>query len=484
MALFRLPHWIVQEFGDIGLRQAWFHLSLDGSQTLFALPTDLLRRTARELLLKPLLLATLATAVTAALWRPWPRAGRVVRAAVLCSAAGLGGLGVLRTTEALHLQDHWSLPSDAVLDTDWMLADHRSPDSAALAARLVQARQAAPALDTPRQTPRNLVLIQVESLQNRFVQPQRALATWRQSHTSARRFYTLPGTQWTLGGLLASHCGLPLVPTGWGGRNHFDSQHSPLPGATCLGDVLQRAGFATAFVGGADPAFAGKGTFLRNHGFDRVYGRDDIQRHLAGRPWPTGWWGFEDHITLAFATQVLDGLERSGQPFFLHLLTLDTHGPRGVTSHHCQRPGPASDMQPVFDCSLEALEAFLTGLERRGRLRDSVVVVMGDHPLMAPGWSAQRAAVSEDAGEDVFFAMAVPGREPQQLGAISHFDVPALALQALLGEPDQPLDFALGRTPPLQPSLVERDGRAQLAARLRRPSPAYVSLWQAPGARP
>ena len=54
MALYRFPFWIVEEFGDISLEQAWFHLTLDGGQTLATVPAALLRATARELLLKPL----------------------------------------------------------------------------------------------------------------------------------------------------------------------------------------------------------------------------------------------------------------------------------------------------------------------------------------------------------------------------------------------------------------------------------------------
>ena len=55
MAMYRLPYWIVEEFGDISLEQAWFHLTLDGGKTLATVPTALLRDTVRELLLKPLL---------------------------------------------------------------------------------------------------------------------------------------------------------------------------------------------------------------------------------------------------------------------------------------------------------------------------------------------------------------------------------------------------------------------------------------------
>ena len=154
---------------------------------------------------------------------------------------------------------------------------------------------------------------------------------------------------WSLGGMLASQCGLPLMPTGWSGRNNFDETQAPLRGATCLGDVLRKAGYETAFIGGADPAFAGKQYFLHDHGFNQVYGRDDIHTQMNGYQWPEGWWGAEDHTMLAFSTQVLDDLERSHQPFFLSLLTLDTHGPNGLPSRHGPPPAPDHRLRDIFD---------------------------------------------------------------------------------------------------------------------------------------
>jgi phosphoglycerol transferase len=468
MALYRLPYWIVEEFGDISLEQAWFHLTLDGGQTLATVPKALLRGTARELLLKPLVWALAVVLVWAICKRAWPRTGRLVAVLVWLSAATLGGLGLVRTAQALNLQDHWTLPADP---PDWMAHDHVAPDVRTLARAVAQ-------------QPRHLVLIYVESLQNKFVAADRPLAKWREQHTSARRFITLPGTQWTLGGMLASQCGLPLMPAGWAGRNNFDESQAPLRGATCLGDVLRAAGYETAFVGGADPAFAGKQYFLHEHGFNHVYGRDDISAQMGGYQWPPGWWGAEDHTTLAFASHVLDDLERSHKPFFLNLLTLDTHGPSGFPSRHCAPPGNEQPMLSIFDCSLRAVEGFLDELQRRGRLEDTVVVVMGDHPLMAPGWSSRLPTTLEDASEDVFFAMSVPGRSARTLDTISHFDVFPLSLQALLQPPDQTLPLALGRTPPQQLSLVAREGRDRLAAQLRAPSPGYQKLWLTPPVQP
>lgn len=466
MALYRFPFWIVEEFGDISLEQAWFHLTLSGTQTWATVPTALVRGTVRELVLKPTAWGLAVTLLAGLLGHRGAGRRRLVELLVGASAVVLGGMGLMRTAQALNLQDHWTRQSDG---PDWMETYHVPPKIEYLAQQTGH-------------PPHNLVLIYVESLQNKFVQPQRPLARWREKHTSASRFFTLPGTQWTLGGIVASQCGLPLMPTGWTGRNNFDEMQAPLRGAVCLGDVLRAAGYKTAFVGGADPDFAGKRQFLQTHGFESVYGREDIRKSTDTYQWPTDWWGVEDHTMLAYAKQVLGDLSRGPQPFFLSLLTLDTHGPDGLMSRHCPAPDTRQPLLGIFDCSLTAVEDFLAELHRQGHMQNTVVIVMGDHPLMAPGWKSPHRQDVDHAANDVFFAMAVPDQGTRKLAAIAHFDVYALSLQATLRTRDQAL--ALGRTPPQRPSLVESEGLDRLAARLRSPSPGYQRLWQVPPAPP
>ena len=78
--------------------------------------------------------------------------------------------------------------------------------------------------------------------------------------------HIVPLTGFTMGGMVASQCGMPTVNIPLSEADGF------LPGVTCLGDLLKGARYCQPFVGGADLAFAGKGLFLKSHGFDTLLG--------------------------------------------------------------------------------------------------------------------------------------------------------------------------------------------------------------------
>ncbi len=81
----------------------------------------------------------------------------------------------------------------------------------------------------------------------------------------------LPGTDYTIAGMVASQCGIPLFAPFEG--NASASVSSFFPQNICLGDILKNSGYENYFVQGANLRFAGKDVFLKSHGFDHLYGR-------------------------------------------------------------------------------------------------------------------------------------------------------------------------------------------------------------------
>jgi phosphoglycerol transferase len=149
-----------------------------------------------------------------------------------------------------------------------------------------------------------------------------------------------------------------------------------LPGATCLGDVLAARGYTNVFVGGANSRFAGKGTFLAGHGYDRVLGLTDWESGGESRSQVSAW-GLSDRRLFAHAEQEIDDLRASGEPFNLTILTLDTHEPGGVFPG-CSTPDAVA-MKTAITCSMRAVAGFVEHLKSTGALDDTVVVVIGDH---------------------------------------------------------------------------------------------------------
>eukprot|EP00957_Ditylum_brightwellii_P036633 2775389-Ditylum_brightwellii.AAC.1 len=99
-----------------------------------------------------------------------------------------------------------------------------------------------------------------------------------------------------------------------------------LPGVTCLSDMLQKAGYHQTYMGGADINFAGKGSFLKSHGFDDVIGKNELMTNeLKGKSTGQGW-GITDDLLLDVVFDKYKELSAADKPFALYTLTLDTHG--------------------------------------------------------------------------------------------------------------------------------------------------------------
>ncbi len=136
----------------------------------------------------------------------------------------------------------------------------------------------------------------------------------------------LPGTDYTIAGMVASQCGIPLFAPFKG--NASVSVSSFFPQNICLGDILKNSGYQNYFVQGANLRFAGKDVFLKSHGFDHLYGSEELKSVVAD-PHYRNDWGFYDDTVLDEAWKKFEELSRSGQRFSLFTLTVDTHHPDG-----------------------------------------------------------------------------------------------------------------------------------------------------------
>ena len=194
----------------------------------------------------------------------------------------------------------------------------------------------------------NLVFVIAESLEASFgnaeLLGEDMTPTLTALEREAMRFTNmiqLPSASWTMGGIVASQCGLPLVlPSVFDhAAKHNRGPHDPvntltgaierlLPDEECLGDILERHGYRNVYIGSAPLAFAGKGSFLATHGYAEQYGWDELRSELPD-PDASGYWGLYDEDMLELAWRRLATLAQGPEPFSLMLLTVDTHDVRG-----------------------------------------------------------------------------------------------------------------------------------------------------------
>lgn len=240
--------------------------------------------------------------------------------------------------------------------------------------------------------PKNLILIYVEALENTYenqdlfrlnlIEHIQPAAVGGVSFSGQRQ---LPGTGWTMAGITATQCGIPLK-TALGG-DHDEGKHKVLeklkdflPNTTCLGDILKKNNYTNVFMGGASLKYAGKGLFFSSHGYEELYGREEILAAYHHKI-PTNPWGIYDDDLFAFASQRVDTLIKQNKPFNLTLLTVDTHLPKGHLSKTCKDRGVA-EFKGIVKCTSEMISAFIFNLEKKGYLDNTTVIVMGDHLAM------------------------------------------------------------------------------------------------------
>jgi phosphoglycerol transferase len=296
-------------------------------------------------------------------------------------------------------------------------------------ARQFVAPQAVPL--RPAGKPRNLVLVYAESLETSYgdarvfgrdlLAPLRGLPG-----TSFADYRGAVGTNWTMGGIVGTQCGVPLKVYSERPVKRRPGERSFLPGATCLGDVLRSRGYRNVFLGGAPLSFAGKGDFLADHGYQEAWGREQWEQAGAAKG-DFNEWGLYDHVLLQRALRRLDELHAAGQPFNLTLLTLDTHNPHGFLSPECRRRG-AQEFGGIVHCTSALLAEFAAAVRQRGYLEDTVLVIMGDHLAMPNPLHAQLLAVPERRIYNVMLGDGLPAANTRE---VLPFDFYPTLLEAL-----------------------------------------------------
>lgn len=356
LVLLATAGWIRYRFGAIVFEQFILHIPLGGGG---AGDDSLILEALVVCLLIPLGLVAMAILVRQQ--RGWTFAGR--GRVILPSLALMVSLGVLLTVVGL--------PRYAAAQLD---------------GRSFAAYYTTPRVGVVPEHPRNLITIYLESMENTYGDAglfgRNLLSELDEATAGWARYDTLmqyPEGGWTMAGIVSTQCAIPLksrlLVEGIDPNIFGEQMESYLPGATCLGDLLADAGYSNTYVGGANTRFAGKDTFLGDHGYASIRGREWWE---AGEdPSEISVWGLSDHRMFTHAAETLDTLRAAGKPYHLTMLSLDTHEPGGLY------PSCATDdavpMATAITCTSRALAGFLTHLEEVGALEDTVVVVMGDH---------------------------------------------------------------------------------------------------------
>lgn len=400
----------------------------------------------------------LAVAMLAALWRCGPKVHLVA------------ALGLVLVNPFVQFAGLWAM---------------QAPVSSDLSSRLV----APDLVANPGPSP-DIVVIYLEGLDRRFADPAvwgdlyaplGALANEGISFTGLGQ---IVGTGWSLAGMVATQCGVPVVPRGLIYRNNYDDIEAFMPAIQCLGDVLAAKDYHTEFVVGGDLTFGGIDQFYATHGITLqtglheqalIYPPDEIEAASIN-------WILDDQMVFQTA-RMRHALQLAGsQPFALIVETIGPHGKIGYLSRRCSDSGrgeKSRDMPRVVACTIEDTVAFVRHVQaeqaakRPGRaLR---IVVLSDHlshdgttPPVAAEFTARNTAMFIGGPEDA-------GRVIDRAGSM--IDIFPTMLE-WLGFAAAPVGAGLGRSLLSAPqTLVEKEGIAMLDAMITGDAALSLAVW-------
>lgn len=452
--------WIRYRFGKIVFEQFILHIPLGGE----AGNNSLFGEALAWCILLPLGLVGLALLIRRR--RGWRLTGR--RRVALPTLALTAGVAVLLTVIGL--------PKYAAAQFDQRsFADY----------------YVTPAAGHVPEHPKNLITIYLESMENTFGDTdlfgRNLLSVLDETTDGWGRYETLrqyPEGGWTMAGIVGTQCAIPLksrlLVEGINPNDFGEQMESYLPGATCLGDVLADAGYTNTYVGGANTRFAGKDTFLTDHGYTSVLGRERWEPDED--PSEISVWGLSDHRMFAHAADTLDELRASGQPYHLTMLSLDTHEPGGVY------PSCATDdavpMATAITCSTQALAGFLAHAESIGALEDTVIVVMGDHLKATAEGGYYKAELDGTADRSIVLRIWSPDGVAFTRENADQFSVLATTLDLLGLEPPDGragLGVSFVGDYPVAGTALELSPDEYEAVMTSPSSGLYRTFWEAPG---
>ncbi|WP_371106534.1 LTA synthase family protein [Pseudomonas sp. CF161] len=140
----------------------------------------------------------------------------------------------------------------------------------------------------------------------------------------------------------------------------------------CLPAQLRKNGFATHYLQGAGLRFMAKDQIMPHIGFAATHGLEWFKNdNYLEFPW-----GKDDKAFFEGALDYVGQLKKQKKPWMLTLLTVGTHQPYSAPDDYLQRYD--SPKQAAVGYLDDALEQFLSGLERKGVLKDTLVVITSD----------------------------------------------------------------------------------------------------------
>jgi len=179
-------------------------------------------------------------------------------------------------------------------------------------------------------------------------------------------------TDWTIAGLVAVNCGLPIL------KNGFYSSYN------CLSDLFSKQNYTQKLIQGSSPEFAGNGNFYKIHKLNEIIGPKKITKEIRKKNLSYSYWGLHDHIVLDFAKKEIIKLENDKSNYSIWINTLDNHAPNGFLSNHCKNLTTEINKQILKTayCTDLFINKFINDIFENDLDKNNIIIIHSDHLMM------------------------------------------------------------------------------------------------------
>ncbi len=145
-----------------------------------------------------------------------------------------------------------------------------------------------------------------------------------------------------------------------------------LPKVYSLSEILKDNGYTTTFIQGGNIYFSGAKTFLQQHGFDFIYGREELKKEFDNKV-ETNPWGVEDKLTFDFLKKEILNNSKTNVPFFFTMFTINTH---------FYEPSSIDEDITNIKQASKLIDDFINWCNKQSFIKDTTIIIVGDHLRM------------------------------------------------------------------------------------------------------
>lgn len=331
---------------------------------------------------------------------------------------------------------------------------------------------------------KNLIILYVESLEQtltnkeifgtNLIEPIDQL-----SGITIKEFTQAPGTGCTVAGMIASQCAIPFKAPPF--TKKINRLKFFLPNAICLSNILASLGYEQYLFVGSDLRFARMDKFYENHGYRHLYGLREFTNAGMNPKLFNGWGkGLNDDTLLDEAFKYIIKAAKSNKPFNFVIATTDNHEPNGKASPRCHQSERNNGFMGAYQCSSRFVTDFIKKLQNSGVLKNTTLVIMGDHTFMA----GSKQLKYFPKPRYVYFKILDPNfKKIPTRNIMTHFDVAPTILDLLNIRPNTYPKFGLGVSifADASPLDYKKLFNAVTNQSILNPSNTYDSFWYPAG---